>query len=106
MKKIFWLIFVALTLLVLNFNCHKKEADVKDQAANIAQEADDGDQSSHPFCIGPLTEEPVLAVNINNQQWEQKGSTLTLKTPLKDNFLRIGVLSDIKENSEENKCSC
>lgn len=59
--------------------------------------------TSHPDCVGPVTTGTAETVKVNGVTWELNGSTLTWKAPVKKNAtLTLGVVTDIKENTEEN----
>lgn len=58
--------------------------------------------TSHPDCVGPMTAGTPTEVKVGNVTWERNGATLTWKAPEKLDKLTLGVVTDIKENTEEN----
>ena len=55
---------------------------------------------SHPECVGPIETGTAKTTRIAGVDWERNGSTLQMKANKKE--IRIGALTDIKENSPEN----
>lgn len=53
-------------------------------------------------CIGAIGTGPVETRTVGSTTWERNGSTLKQIAPATDDTLVIGVLSDIKEDSDDN----
>ena len=60
---------------------------------------------SDPTCVGPISAGTPEKVTIGDQTWELNGSTMTLKSELKNKELVIGAVTDIKEDTDENKAN-
>ncbi len=58
---------------------------------------------SDPSCVGPYAAGTPEVVKIGDTAWELNGATLSLKSDLKGKKLVIGAVTDIKEDTDENK---
>lgn len=57
---------------------------------------------SHADCVGPIATGEAKKVQVGRHTWELNGSTLEAPAAIGKNGLTLGVITDIKENSEEN----
>lgn len=73
------------------------------ETAKVGKPGEVEQAKSHPDCIGPIAAGTSEAIKIGKAEWELNGSTIKLKTaPANGGGLRIGAISDIKEDSVEN----
>ena len=56
-------------------------------------------------CVGPIASGETTKVKIGGQTWEKSGSTLRWADGSKAKALTVGLVSDIKEDSEDNKAN-
>jgi Icc-related predicted phosphoesterase len=97
---------VSLLSLALVGACAKKEQEPPPSPPPAAAQAPKAPEpaKTDPACVGPITTGTPEALTIAGVAWELNGSTMTMKSPAKDTLV-LGLISDIKEDSDENKAN-
>jgi Icc-related predicted phosphoesterase len=106
MKRFLSLTLTLLAVVVLTSTC-KKEVVPPPAPAKPAVKAEPPPPvpTSDPTCVGPVTAGTPEKVTVGDQTWELNGSTIVLKSELKKGELVIGAVTDIKEDTDENKAN-
>jgi Icc-related predicted phosphoesterase len=105
MKRFLSLSLLLLAVITLTSACKKEVAPPPEPVKPVAkaQPTPPPPPKSDPTCVGPVTSGTPEKVTVGDQTWELNGSTLVLKSALKKGELVIGAVTDIKEDSDENK---
>ncbi|MBI5508152.1 MAG: hypothetical protein HY903_05310 [Deltaproteobacteria bacterium] len=91
-------------LVVLAPGCEKAPPPPAEPQQPVAQPTPPPPPAkSDPACVGPVTTGTPEKIVVGDETWELNGSTLSLKSALKDGQLVVGAVTDIKEDTEENK---
>jgi len=90
--------------------CGKKQAETPPPSqpappAPAAAQPEPAKTPARPSCQGPMTTGPETTLKVGGATWKQNGSTVTLTTPLKKGELVVGLVTDIKEATPENKAN-
>ncbi|OGQ90608.1 MAG: hypothetical protein A2289_06465 [Deltaproteobacteria bacterium RIFOXYA12_FULL_58_15] len=92
---------VPVLLVLFAWGCQKEAADIV-EPPTPDQPTTKAPAGSDPQCVGPIGAGTPESIKVGETEWEQNGSTLTLKSP-KLESLTLGAVSDIKEDTEENR---
>jgi len=103
-----WLVWGSFGLGLMGAGCKNNTAEQQSAAppgAVAATPVADTAEApkTDPECVGPIVTGTPTTLTAGKTTWELNGSTLSAKTPPAGDTIVIGAVSDIKEDSEENK---
>ena len=100
-KFSFYRLMIACALLSWSCSFQDTTAPVTttETPASTEQKPDTQEAS---LCSGPIFQDSMRTFTFKGRTWEKNGSTMTLQDGSANQPVRIGVLSDIKEDSPEN----
>ncbi len=109
MKRLLSLSVALLVVVALTSACQKEAPPPPEPAkpeVKVEPPAPPPTPKSDPTCVGPMTTGTPETVTVGDQTWELNGAKMELKSELKKKGeLVIGALTDIKEDSDENKAN-
>jgi len=101
--------FPVIVLLALVAGCGKKPAEAPPPPAQPTPapgaQAQAEKAPTRPSCVGAVTTGPESTLVLGGATWKQRGSTISLTTPPKRGELVVGLVTDIKEATPENKAN-
>jgi Icc-related predicted phosphoesterase len=96
-------------LLFVLAGCGKKQAETPPPPAQPAPapapKPEVAKAPARPSCIGPVATGGEATLKVGSATWKQNGSTVTLVTPPKKGELVVGLVTDIKEATDENQAN-
>lgn len=98
---------VAAAAMVTSVACQQEPPPPPPEAPKpvAAKPAEPATPKTHPECVGPMTAGAPQALEFAGVKWEYTGAMLTQKEPAAAAQLVIGAITDIKEDTDENKAN-
>ncbi len=98
----------SVAVLALAVSCKQKQEEAPAPVQPVAEAPTpppQEEQTKMQDCVGPITTGTPETVTIGGTTWEIAGSSMTQKSPAKAPVSVIGAVTDIKEDTEENKAN-
>ncbi len=97
-------------VLIGTAGCEKGKQEPPQAPASVAVattpvEPQPAEPKTDPECVAPLGTGTPESVTVGKTVWEINGSTMTQSSPAKGDTLVIGAITDIKEDSDDNKAN-